>query len=77
MKNWLAAHPPGPDLFCNRNVVGRSKKRSATTGHKSDTVRSSTIKGRLKSATDRQTPGFGPITKDEARLPLSHFRGRA
>ncbi len=66
LKEWLATHPGGPNLFCNGTVVGRSKKRSATTGHKSDTVRSSTIKGRLESVRDREAPGFGPITEDEA-----------
>jgi integrase len=66
LKDWLASHPGGPNLFCNGAVVGRSKKRSRTTGHKGDTTRSSTIEGRLGSVRERRAPGFGPITEDEA-----------
>ncbi|AGA26309.1 tyrosine-type recombinase/integrase [Singulisphaera acidiphila] len=66
LKEWLAVHPGGPFLFCNGIVVERSKKRSRTTGHKSQVARSSTVKGRLESVSDRESPGFSPITKDEA-----------
>ena len=49
LEEWLAVHPGGPHLFCHAGEVGRSKKRSKTTGYKGDKTRASTAKGRLKS----------------------------
>ncbi len=66
LKDWLAVHPGGPYLFCNTALVERSKKRSRTTGHKGDKTRASTVKGRTEGVKERNLPGFGPITEDEA-----------
>ena len=66
LREWLACHPGGPYLFCNGHVVAQSKKRSPTTGHKSQTIRPSTLKGRAESVTKRTTPEIAPITSDEA-----------
>ena len=45
LKEWLASHPGGPYLFCNAAVVGRSRKRSRTTGHKDMKTRATTLFG--------------------------------
>jgi integrase len=66
LKDWLASHPGGPHLFCNAAVVARSKKRSRTTGHRGAHTRASTLDGRLASVKERERPGLGPITEDEA-----------
>jgi integrase len=47
LKDWLARHPGGPHLFCQAEVVGRSKKRSRTTGHRAESSRPTSLKGRL------------------------------
>ena len=39
LEEWLAVHPGGPHLFCHAGEVGRSKKRSKTTGYKGDKTR--------------------------------------
>jgi integrase len=66
LKDWLASHPGGPHLFCNTAVVARSKKRSRTTGHRGEKTRASTLGRRLASVKERERPGHGPITEDEA-----------
>ncbi len=66
LTDWLASHPVGPCLFCNAAVVARSKKRSRTTGHRGEKTRASTLGGRLAAVKERERPGFGPITEDEA-----------
>lgn len=72
LKEWLADHPGGPALFCHRDEVPRSKKRSRTTGHQDPKVRPTTLKGRLatvKTRTDKLPPGA--LTPDEVQ---SHFK---
>ena len=67
LKGWLAVHPGGPALFCHAGEVGRSKKRSQTTGHRGEATRSKTASGRKSTVTertDRLPPG--PLTPDEA-----------
>jgi integrase len=66
LKEWLKDHPGGPHLFCHRGEVGRSKKRSKTTGHRSEKVRPSSLKGRLATVRRRELPPPGTLTKDEA-----------
>src|SRR5205823_622102 len=39
LRDWLAIHPGGQFLFTQQLHVFRSKKRSRTTGHKSDKTR--------------------------------------
>jgi len=45
--DWLAVHPGGKFLFCQAGEVGRSRKRSKTTGHKGQKKRPSSLKGRM------------------------------
>jgi integrase len=66
LKKWLASHPGGPYLFCNTAVVARSKTRSRTTGHLGEKRRPTTLGGRLAAVKERERPGCGPITEDEA-----------
>ena len=71
LKDWLAIHPGGPHLFCQAEFVGRSKKRSRTTGHRGEATRASGLKGRLAGVRVRERPGVLPVTTDEAH---DHFR---
>jgi integrase len=66
LRDWLAAHPGGRFLFCQAGVVGRSKKRSRTTGHRGDVARASTLTGRLAGVRPRPAAGAAPVTRDEA-----------
>jgi integrase len=66
LKEWLAVHPGGPYLFCNPAEVRRSRKRSRTTGHKGMRTRATTVRGRLADLRERELPGLGPLTEDEA-----------
>jgi integrase len=66
LKDWLTSHPGGPHLFCNGAVVARSKKRSRTTGHVGERTRPGTLGERLAAVKERERPGVGPITEDEA-----------
>jgi integrase len=66
LKEWLAVHPGGPSLFCQGGEVGRSRKRSRTTGHKGEKTRVSSLKGRLANVRKREAPAASAITKDEA-----------
>lgn len=70
LKEWLAAHPGGPHLFCLAGEVGRSKKRSRSTGYLNGKQRPTTAKGRLASVRERKQPGFLPLTENEA---ADHF----
>ena len=54
LKEWLSVHPGGPHLFSISGVVGRSKKRSRTTGHKSDKTRPTSLKGRMATVQVRR-----------------------
>ncbi len=66
LREWVAVHPGGPWLFCQAGEVGRSKKRSRTTGHQSGDGRPKTLGGRLKTVRNREGVGVTPLTKDEA-----------
>lgn len=66
LQAWLAVHPGGAFLFCQAGEIGRSKKRSRTTGHQSGELRSKTLKGRLATVKVRaDTPHTGPLTASE------------
>jgi integrase len=71
LKEWLGKHPGGQELFCQSDVVGRSKKRSRTTGHRGEATRATSLKGRLATVGVRQRPGPLPVTRDEAH---DHFQ---
>jgi len=71
LTDWLAAHPGGRFLFCQAGTVGRSKKRSKTTGHQHGEGRSKSLKGRLATVRRREEPGIHPVTRDEAH---DHFQ---
>jgi integrase len=65
LREYLKSHPGGQALFCHARDVGRSKKRSGTTGHQSGDGRAGTIKGRLATVRDREQSALGPLTEDE------------
>jgi integrase len=66
LTKWLASHPDGKFLFSHARVVRRSKKRSATTGHKNEKVRPSSLKGRLATVKPRADgPDNGQLTRNE------------
>ena len=67
---WLAAHPGGPHLFCHSGPVGRSKKRSPTTGYANGKTRPTTNTGRLATVKGRELPAASPLTENEA---ADHF----
>jgi integrase len=72
LREWLTRHPGGPHLFCQPEVVDRSKKRSRTTGHRSGKGRATTMTGRSETVTERTgRPGPEPLTKDESH---DHFK---
>jgi integrase len=71
LKAWLDVHPGGKYLFCQSGIVGRSTKRSATTGHRGEGKRESSLKGRLKGVKGRPQAPTEAVTKDEAH---DHFR---
>ena len=66
LREWLARHPGGSSLFCQEKEVFRSKKRSRTTGHRNDAVRTSSLQGRLATVRRRERLAPGALTKDEA-----------
>lgn len=68
---WLNQHPGGQFLFCHQGEVYRSKKRSRTTGHRSEKVRPRSLKGRMATVKQRELPGAAALTKDEAH---DHFQ---
>jgi len=43
LTEWLAIHPGGSALFCHAGEVMRSKKRSRTTGHQNEKLRSTSL----------------------------------
>jgi integrase len=71
LREWLRVHSGGQYLFCQGELVARSKKRSATTGHASGKTRPTTLRGRVAKVRARGRPGLGPLTKDEAH---DHFK---
>ena len=70
LTKWLAEHPGGNDLFCHSAEVQRSKKRSATTGHKGK-ERATTVAGRMEKVRVRTTRALAPLTRDELH---DHFK---
>jgi integrase len=69
LREWLTNHPGGEYLFCQPEVVCRSKKRSKTTGHQwsgKKTTRATSLKGRMATVTARGQSGLLPLTRDEA-----------
>ena len=72
LKAWLAVHPGGNTLFCHAGDVARSKKRSRTTGHRSDKERAKTLAARQATVQERANkPAVGPLTPSECH---DHFR---
>lgn len=71
LKEWLAVHPGGRYLFCHAATVARSKKRSATTGHRGQKHRPKSNAMRLAPVRPRGAVSAGPLTPDEAH---DHFR---
>ncbi len=71
LREWLAVHPGGPALFCQAGTVARSKKRSATTGHRGEKTRASSLKGRIAAVRRRENPLPGALTPNEIH---DHFR---
>jgi integrase len=70
LQEWLANHPGGTFLFCNTEIVPRSKKRSQTTGHQWKD-RPKSHKGRLATVKKREVVEVGQLTRDETH---DHFR---
>lgn len=66
LKDWVANHPGGPYLFAQAAVIARSKKRSPTTGHKSEKGRATTNAGRIQTVQERERSEALPLTPDEA-----------
>jgi integrase len=76
LRDWLQEHPGGPLLFAVSEEVGRSSKRSRTTGHRNGEGRPTSLKGRFASVRLRDRPGIIPLTRDEAHDHLERtFRG--
>ncbi|MFL5328604.1 MAG: tyrosine-type recombinase/integrase [Gemmataceae bacterium] len=71
LQEWLREHPGGPHLFCHAAVVGRSKKRSFTTGHRGMKSRASTSVGRAATVRRREIFADSAITRDEFH---DHFK---
>ena len=71
LTEWLKVHPGGQYLFCNGEVVARSRKRSKTTGHKGEKNRASTLKGRLANVKQRKNKSVESLTRNEAH---DHFQ---
>ena len=71
LQDWLKGYPGGAHLFCAAVTVGRSKKRSVTTGHKGMKTRASTSDGRAASIETRPPQPVGAITPDECH---DHFK---
>jgi integrase len=71
LREWLAVHPGGRYLFCQGDLVERSKKRSRRTGYRGENARATTLRGRLATVRTRQRPGVLPLTRDEAH---DHFK---
>jgi integrase len=70
LADWLKVHPGGPFLFAQAEVVGRSRKRSRSTGHLWKD-RPGSEKARRAGVRERERPGILPLTEDEARHHLN------
>jgi integrase len=66
LREWLGHHPGGPYLFCHGDVVGCSKKRSRTTGHKGTGTRSTSLRGRIEAVRVRDRGPVVALTETEA-----------
>jgi integrase len=71
LRAWLKVHPGGPALFCHAGTVARSKKRSETTGHRSQTSRPTSLTGRMANARKRERPSQSALTRNEVH---DHFK---
>ncbi len=71
LKEWLVLHPGGPHLFCLFGVIGRSKKRRRTTGHKGNKTRVSSMKGRQATVRKREHQAASALSRKEAH---DHFK---
>jgi len=71
LREWLKSHPGGQHLFSQAGEVGRSKKRSRTTGHRGQNTRATTLKGRRATVRQRDTQDVVAVTRDEAH---DHFQ---
>jgi integrase len=70
LADWQKTHPGGPFLFAQAERVGRSRKRSPTTGHLWKS-RPGSEKARLAGVRERERSGLLPLTEDEARHHLN------
>jgi integrase len=71
LRDWLAVHPGGPALFCQAGAVGRSRKRSRTTGHRGEKTRPSSLRGRMATVKARAQPAPAALTRNEVH---DHFK---
>jgi integrase len=72
LKDWLPVHPSGNHLFCHSGEMGRSEKRSRTTGYLNGKDRPTTDKARSASVRNREQLGFvRPVDQNEAADPFS------
>ena len=70
LKKWIAEHPGGPVLFCQKAEVARSSSRSPTTGHRSAKY-ATTTEERSGKVRKRGNVPISPVTKDECH---DHFK---
>jgi integrase len=70
LKEWLAIHPGGSQLFAHAEIVAGSKKRSAKTGYQGKD-RPTAEKARQAGVKVRVRRGILPITEEEAH---HHFK---
>jgi integrase len=66
LRQWLTEHAGGQYLFCHDVEVARSRKRSATTGHRGEKAGGTSLKARLSGVRSRERQPVGPLTADEA-----------
>ncbi len=72
LTEWLATHPGGPWLFCHGGTIQRSRKRSATTGHKGEKTRATSQTERMAGVRKRSGVVSGqPLTRNEYH---DHFK---
>ena len=71
LQEWAGVHPGGRRLFCQNDLVARSKKRSKSTGHKGEKTRETKLTGRMASVRTRERAGVLPLTRNEAH---DHFK---
>jgi len=69
LREWLTVHPGGKFLFCQSEVLARSKKRSERTGFLGEGKRPSGLQARMATVTVRKRSGtILPLTKDEIHI---------